>query len=786
MLFLLCFLLLFSSAFAVIPHDTLKVFAVTEDGQTAMTADLGLTIEKGSGKIWSSVEPLIGTSTQTTEKAAVEVAKNYFKNVSSFDYKFDINSSASLVDGPSAGAAMALLTISMLTDRHIPENVGLTGTITTEGGVGQVGGVIKKAQEAARIGIKLFMIPAGESKQIMKTQNGAEYVNLIDYAQANWSMKVVEVSNIDQVLTYAFSDIQSIDVNAGRQELPNFVPKPFVASSAVYKMHDLTENYIKRASETLTKARKSLTGTLLNNADAIETMLAALTSAEKNLQDAKMLFDQNYFYSAANYAFLAQVDAMFVDDLSQNPSLIDSSSTFLDLKLLSLKKEANNLQKDLNDFVPIEDWEWHIAAQQRLAWAEQKIDSLLDKKTIVINISGDIANSLKELQDYEFAVSWLSIAKDFSSLAQTSTRKIRSKPMFNDEINTLIMNAENNLVSISQDSAEDITRRIETAKKSQALGWSTASLFDAASAFALSNAENFVKNKDLNELESVLRQKVSDLQKKIDAEETGFVWARLYFDHANYFLQGIDFYKSKGLNAQALEMAQSGISIVFLSESIFNASKSANQYYSTVPDAELLENTHFDFLNVVNPIVIAALVAIIICLAALLFFMRRQAFVSNAENKKINLDKAKARLDKLFAGKKISYAKYLEMNSILENRNHEIDSDKETLSQTIIKVDKMRFEIQALKRTLSEIERQKKSGLITKKDFEKTVSKINSKSGFLKKALVERQKDISAEETKLKSETKEYAKEAKEMIKPEKKETKRKWQKAKKNKKMNS
>jgi len=59
-------LLLSSGAFAVITHDTMKVFAVTEDGQTAMSADLGLTIESGTGRVWSSVEPLIGTSTQAT------------------------------------------------------------------------------------------------------------------------------------------------------------------------------------------------------------------------------------------------------------------------------------------------------------------------------------------------------------------------------------------------------------------------------------------------------------------------------------------------------------------------------------------------------------------------------------------------------------------------------------------------------------------------------------------------------------------------------------------------
>ncbi|MDD5148129.1 MAG: hypothetical protein PHH08_01555 [Candidatus ainarchaeum sp.] len=781
-LFLLCLLLLPSSAFAVIGHDSIKVFAVTEDGQSAMAADLGLTIEAGNGTVWSSVEPLIGTSTQTTQKIAVQVAKNYFPKVSSYDYKFDINSSASLVDGPSAGAAMALLAISMLNDKKIPEEVGITGTITGEGGIGQVGGVFKKAQEAARIGIELFMIPAGEAKQIAQGPAGAEYVNLVDYAGANWGMKVIEVSNIGQALKYAFADIKTIDINSGQQELPDFMPKPIAASGSVYRMHGLTDGYIKRASDAITNARKSLTGTLLNDADATETMLAALTSAEKDLQDAKILFDQNYFYSSANYAFLAQVNAMFVDDLSKNPSLLDSSSTVLDLKLIDLKKEASKLKRDLNDFVPVEDWEWHIAAQQRLSWAEEKIDSLLDKQTIVIGIDGATPDSFQKLLDYEFAVAWLGVAKDFDSLTLTSAKKVRSKPMFGDEISTFMLNTENNLVSIQGGDSADITRRLATAKNSQALGWSTASLFDAASAFALSNADNYIKNKDLNRLESMLRQKIPELQGKIDSEEKGFVWAQLYLDHANYYLQGIDFYKGHGLDAQALEMAQSGVSIFFLAESVFNVSKTAGQYYSNIPSADLVENTRPVQGLDINPVVIIVLAAAIVFLAALFAFVQVKSASPKNEEKKINLDKAKARLDKLFADKKISSEKYVEMNSILESRRREIENDREMLSRTTIKIDKMRFELQAMKRTLGELERQKKSGIITSRGFEKASAKIKAKSGYLEKALGEGQKDVSAEKEKIKTDTSEYSREAKEMVKPDKKQAGRRLASAKKTK----
>jgi len=154
-------LLLSTNCLAVIESDSLKVFAVTDQGN-AMVSELILTIKPGTGMIWTDIEPFVGTSTQSTAKIAVETARDYSNAVEKYDYFFDIKSDASLVEGPSAGAAMALLVISMLQDKVIPEEVALTGTITAEGGVGSVGGVFEKSKEAAKVGIKLFMIPPGD------------------------------------------------------------------------------------------------------------------------------------------------------------------------------------------------------------------------------------------------------------------------------------------------------------------------------------------------------------------------------------------------------------------------------------------------------------------------------------------------------------------------------------------------------------------------------------------------------------------------------------------------
>ena len=63
------------------------------------------------------------------------------------------------VDGPSAGAAMALVAISALTGRPIDGSSAVTGEITVHGGVKAVGGVPDKVAAAKAAGLQRVFIP---------------------------------------------------------------------------------------------------------------------------------------------------------------------------------------------------------------------------------------------------------------------------------------------------------------------------------------------------------------------------------------------------------------------------------------------------------------------------------------------------------------------------------------------------------------------------------------------------------------------------------------------------
>src|SRR3989344_4949775 len=173
-------LILASPGMAVLNNGKMHIYAVTNDGE-GLGAEMELEIEPGNGTVWVASEPLVGTSTQSAAKLAKQVAKNYAKNVDKHDYKFRISSNASVVEGPSAGAAMTLLIISMLNDKPLNQKVSLTGTIKEGGSVGPIGGAFEKAKAASKDGIALFMIPRGEAIQTVRLPEGVKSINLLDY-----------------------------------------------------------------------------------------------------------------------------------------------------------------------------------------------------------------------------------------------------------------------------------------------------------------------------------------------------------------------------------------------------------------------------------------------------------------------------------------------------------------------------------------------------------------------------------------------------------------------------
>lgn len=115
----------------------------------------------------------------------------------SYDYPVDITIDPGPVSGPSAGLAFTLTIIDEMTPGSLTGrgDVAVTGTIDTDGNVGDVGGVRQKTVAALAAGARLMLVPRGEVREAR--------------ARAGDRMEVVGVRTLDEA-------VRALEAHGGR------------------------------------------------------------------------------------------------------------------------------------------------------------------------------------------------------------------------------------------------------------------------------------------------------------------------------------------------------------------------------------------------------------------------------------------------------------------------------------------------------------------------------------------------------------------------------------------
>jgi ATP-dependent Lon protease len=119
----------------------------------------------GSGKLILTGQ--LGEVMKESAQAALTLSKSFVSDsFEKTDIHIHVPAGATPKDGPSAGVAMFLALVSLLTGKPVRHDVAMTGEISLRGLVLPIGGVKEKTLAALRAGIKTVMLPKRNEKDI--------------------------------------------------------------------------------------------------------------------------------------------------------------------------------------------------------------------------------------------------------------------------------------------------------------------------------------------------------------------------------------------------------------------------------------------------------------------------------------------------------------------------------------------------------------------------------------------------------------------------------------------
>ncbi len=99
------------------------------------------------------------------------------------------------IDGPSAGGILTVGLLANLTNTPLIPTVAMTGTISPDGTIGEVGGVSTKVKSAAAVGFKTIIVP-DNSFGVMDEATG-EQIDIVDYGKSV-GVTVVKVRTVGE------------------------------------------------------------------------------------------------------------------------------------------------------------------------------------------------------------------------------------------------------------------------------------------------------------------------------------------------------------------------------------------------------------------------------------------------------------------------------------------------------------------------------------------------------------------------------------------------------------
>jgi ATP-dependent Lon protease len=156
----------------------------------------------GSGKLILTGQ--LGEVMKESAQAALTLVRNFLGDAfDKTDVHIHVPAGATPKDGPSAGVAMFLALVSLLTGVPVRSDVAMTGEISLRGLVLPIGGVKEKTLAALRAGIKTVMLPRRNEKDLEDVP-----------AQAREKLEFVFLERVEDAVKTAIGELPRTDRRA--------------------------------------------------------------------------------------------------------------------------------------------------------------------------------------------------------------------------------------------------------------------------------------------------------------------------------------------------------------------------------------------------------------------------------------------------------------------------------------------------------------------------------------------------------------------------------------------
>ena len=347
-LVVLFMLMILAAEVVVAGQGRTTLLATSDPFEGGVTADLFLETRPGTGKIFIESSPLTRLDTQISTRFAKEVACNYLgRDCGELDFFYTIRANAVIIGGPSAGAAIAALTVAVLEGVELSEEVAITGTINSGNIIGQVGGISEKIEAASEAGLQKVLIPKGASSSFGRNIS----VDVFDYGK-ELGVEVVEIFSLDEVMKEFTGKtfrpaFEAVEVDPGYSKV----------------MEDLASDLCQRTEE------------LAQNIESVgyDNQSAGARDLAENLSSQGTLaVEENSFYAAASYCFGANVRYKFVELTSKN--ITDAE---IKLVLNEVARQVVEFEDGLDNASTVSDAQILAVVLDRIGETKQHINNSL-------------------------------------------------------------------------------------------------------------------------------------------------------------------------------------------------------------------------------------------------------------------------------------------------------------------------------------------------------------------------------------------------------------------------